>query len=338
MRELRARSVKVKKTGQGRLDRIPLEVRQSIYKCVFAGARVEIASRNLSGCTTKPIRVNEAFKTAISLFLTSSTIYEEARPCLASCLTLRILEEIELTRIRRDVKDFYVPRLRTVEFGSRWDHILDVSIFPSLEKLVLVPRVPIKHTEWGLCYIHEFMAHKVMHYNAILSKQSVERIIEGSIDDEIKQTFLDSLKGSWIGPLLREAGRRYRIFVKLNLLPCYTHVRDGLSPPAWCLKFALDDSMDTIKRVVYYKEKGRRFCKVWKDGQCELWLHSSQHNPWSRLLKEKWIANENRDRYEPSGMPTLIVKGSLSKKLKYALVGFDISQDQVVNDTSTATS
>jgi hypothetical protein len=337
MRELRTRSAKVKKTGHGCLDRLPLEIRQSIYKCVFAGSRVEIASRNLSGCTVKPIRSNEAFKRAISLFLTSSTIYQEARPCLASCLTLRILLVTDLTRIRRDVKDYYVPRLRTVEFGSLRDHILDVSIFPSLEKLVLVPRVPIKHPEWTLCYNNEFVAHKFMHYNAILTKQSVERIIEGSIDDEIKQTFLDSLKGSWVGPLLTEAGRRYRIFVKLNLLPYYTHVRDGLSAPAWRLKFALDDSMDTIKRVVYYKEKGRRFCKVWKDGQCELWLHSSQHNPWSRLLKEKWIANENRDHYEPSGMPTLIVKGSLSKKLKHALVGFDISQDQSFNDTSTTT-
>jgi hypothetical protein len=330
MRELRTRSTIVKKTGRGRLDHLPLEIRQLIYKHLFAGSRVEIASRNLAGCTAKPIRVNQAFKTAISLFRTSAIIYQEARPCLAAHLTLRILYT-DLNRIRRTVKDFYMPLLRTIEFGSLWNHVLDISIFPSLEKLILVPRVPIKDADGTLCYFNDFVAHKHIHYTASIDKKSLEQIVDGGVDEKIKQAFVESLSGSWMGPLLSDQDRRYRIFVKLNLLPCYTHERDGLSVPTWCLKFALDDSMETIKRVLYYKENGLRFCKVWKSGRYELWLHRPRFRPWSRLLNEKWNVKEYQDQNRPTGLPRLVVKGKFKKD---ALVGFDFSEDQIITEVS----
>jgi hypothetical protein len=301
MRELRTRSRKVKKTGRGRLGHLPPEIRQLIYKHVFAGSKVEIASRNLAGCTVKPIRANQPFKTAISLFQTSAVIYHEARPCLASYLTLRILYT-DLNRITRTVKEFYMPLLRTIEFGSLWNHVLDFSVFPSLEKLVLVPRVPIKDADRTLCYFNDFVAHKHIHYRASIDKKSLEQIADGGVDEKIKQAFVESLSGSWMGPLLSDQDRRYKIFVKLNLLPCYTHERDGL-----------------------------RFCKIWKSGRYGLWLHRPCFNPWSRLLDEVWNAKEYQDQNGPTGLPRLVVKCNFNKD---ALVGFEFSEAQIITEVS----
>jgi hypothetical protein len=113
---------------------VPCEIRLRILGFVFEDAEVVVTGSTVAHSN---FSVTQTTHNAMSTLLTSKQLHQEAKPVLASSIKL-ISFCGTLVKLPRHFKDYYIPKIRSLELGHCLLHFPDFSNFASLERLHLL--------------------------------------------------------------------------------------------------------------------------------------------------------------------------------------------------------
>jgi hypothetical protein len=110
------------------------EIRRHILGFVFEDAEVIVPGSTVA---QNNLLVNQTTHNAVSIFLTSKQLHQEAKPILAWSIKLIPLCGTS-QKLPQQFKDYYIPKIRSLELEQCWPHFPNFSNFVSLERLRLL--------------------------------------------------------------------------------------------------------------------------------------------------------------------------------------------------------